>query len=95
MNSGSRLLFMQTKATHEVIEIGARMPVSTPVAELGPGEVGYLIAGIKDVGEARSGETVTTAINSATEALAQVRQPASTPAFAHQFRSLRAWLWSA
>jgi GTP-binding protein LepA len=29
--------------------------------ELGPGEVGYLIAGIKDVGEARSGETVTTA----------------------------------
>ena len=28
--------------------------------ELGPGEVGYLIAGIKDVGEARSGETVTT-----------------------------------
>ena len=29
-------------------------PVPTPVAELGPGEVGYLIAGIKDVGEARS-----------------------------------------
>ncbi|MEN9745749.1 MAG: GTP-binding protein LepA [Actinomycetota bacterium] len=60
MNSGSKLLFMQTKATHEVLEIGARMPVPTPVAELGPGEVGYLIAGIKDVGEARSGETVTT-----------------------------------
>ena len=31
------------------------------VEELGPGEVGYLIAGIKDVGEARSGETVTLA----------------------------------
>lgn len=60
MSSGSKLLFMQTKATHEVLEIGARMPVPTPVAELGPGEVGYLIAGIKDVGEARSGETVTT-----------------------------------
>jgi GTP-binding protein LepA len=75
MNSGSKLLFMQTKATHEVIEIGARMPVSTPVAELGPGEVGYLIAGIKDVGEARSGETVTTAINSATEVLDGYRDP--------------------
>ena len=36
-------------------------PVPTPVAALGPGEVGYLIAGIKDVGEARVGETVTTA----------------------------------
>ena len=36
-------------------------PGLTPVAALGPGEVGYLIAGIKDVGEARVGETVTTA----------------------------------
>jgi GTP-binding protein LepA len=69
MNSGSKLLFMQTKATHEVLEIGARMPVPTPVAELGPGEVGYLIAGIKDVGEARSGETVTTFADPATEPL--------------------------
>jgi len=69
MNGGSKLLFMQTKATHEVLEIGARMPVPTPVAELGPGEVGYLIAGIKDVGEARSGETVTTFLGPATEAL--------------------------
>jgi GTP-binding protein LepA len=69
MNSGSKLLFMQTKATHEVLEIGARMPGPTPVAELGPGEVGYLIAGIKDVGEARSGETVTTFVDPAAEPL--------------------------
>jgi GTP-binding protein LepA len=69
MNSGSKLLFMQTKATHEVLEIGARMPAPTPVAELGPGEVGYLIAGIKDVGEARSGETVTTFVDPAVEPL--------------------------
>jgi GTP-binding protein LepA len=69
MNSGSKLLFMQTKATHEVLEIGARMPGPTPVAELGPGEVGYLIAGIKDVGEARSGETVTTFVDPAVKPL--------------------------
>jgi GTP-binding protein LepA len=75
LTSGSKLLFMQTKATHEVIEIGARMPVATPVAELGPGEVGYLIAGIKDVGEARSGETVTTAINPAVDVLDGYRDP--------------------
>jgi GTP-binding protein LepA len=50
---------MQTGALHEIIEIGARRPLPTPMPDLGPGEVGYLIAGIKDVGEARSGETVT------------------------------------
>ena len=75
MTSGSKLLFMQTKATHEVLEIGARMPAPTAVAELGPGEVGYLIAGIKDVGEARSGETVTTFADPATEPLDGYRDP--------------------
>ena len=60
MTAGSRLAFMQAGAHHEAIEVGVRRPVPTPVNELGPGEVGYLIAGIKDVGEARSGETVTT-----------------------------------
>ena len=43
--------------------------------ELGPGEVGYLIAGIKDVGEARSGETVTTASHGATAALPGYHDP--------------------
>ena len=66
---------MQAGAHHEAIEIGVRRPVPTPVAELGPGEVGYLIAGIKDVGEARSGETVTTARHGATEALPGYRDP--------------------
>lgn len=59
--SGSRLKFLQTGAAHDAEEIGVRKPVATPVASLGPGEVGYLIAGIKDVGEARVGETITNA----------------------------------
>jgi GTP-binding protein LepA len=75
MTHGSRLKFMQTGATHEIIEIGARRPAPTPLPELGPGEVGYLIAGIKDVAEARSGETVTTASNGATEPLPGYRDP--------------------
>ncbi|MEI8398995.1 MAG: translation elongation factor 4 [Ilumatobacteraceae bacterium] len=75
LSNGDRLFFMQARATHDVIEIGARAPVPTPVAELGPGEVGYLIAGIKDVAEARSGETVTTSLNPATEALDGYRDP--------------------
>ena len=73
--SGSRLAFMQTRAQHEAIEIGVRRPVPTPVAELGPGEVGYLIAGIKDVAEARSGETVTVASRPSTEPLPGYRDP--------------------
>jgi GTP-binding protein LepA len=60
MVSGARLRFLQANAVHDAEEIGVRLPVPTPVASLGPGEVGFLIAGIKDVGEARVGETVTT-----------------------------------
>jgi GTP-binding protein LepA len=75
LSAGSRLRFMQTGKTHDIEEIGFRLPVQTPVASLGPGEVGYLIAGIKDVGEARSGETVTEAARPAKEALAGYREP--------------------
>jgi GTP-binding protein LepA len=59
--SGARLKYLQADAVRDAEEIGVRLPDPTPVASLGPGEVGYLIAGIKDVGQARVGETVTTA----------------------------------
>ena len=75
MTTGSKLLFMQAGTQQEAVEIGVRRPATTPVAELGPGEVGYLIAGIKDVGQARSGETVTTFHHGATEALHGYRDP--------------------
>jgi len=75
LRSGDRLRFMQAKVTHDAEEIGVRTPAQTPTAELGPGEVGYLIAGIKDVGEARAGETVTTATNPAPEPLVGYREP--------------------
>lgn len=75
LHAGSRLQFIQARATHDAIEIGARQPGPQPLPLLGPGEVGYLIAGIKDVGEARSGETVTTLAHGATEALPGYRDP--------------------
>src|SRR3954469_6478555 len=74
LNAGSRLRFLQANATHEIEEIGVRTPHPTPVATLGPGEVGYLIAGIKDVGQAKVGETVTDAARRA-EPLAGYRDP--------------------
>jgi GTP-binding protein LepA len=73
MRSGAKLRFLQTGATHEVEEVGIRTPALVEVDELGPGEVGYLIAGIKDVGEARVGETVT-----------ESSRPASTPLEGYQ-----------
>ena len=75
MSAGSRLAFMQAGAHHDAIEVGVRRPVPTPVDELGPGEVGYLIAGIKDVGEARSGETVTTVTRGSSAPLPGYRDP--------------------
>jgi GTP-binding protein LepA len=63
--SGARLRYVQANGLRDAEEIGVRSPEPKPVASLGPGEVGYLIAGIKDVGEARVGETVTTATRSA------------------------------
>jgi GTP-binding protein LepA len=62
LRTGAKVRFIQARTTHEAEEIGSRTPDPTPAATLGPGETGYLIAGIKDVGEARSGETVTDAI---------------------------------
>ena len=73
--TGARLRFLQAGSTHEADEVGVRTPTPKPVSSLGPGEVGYLIAGIKDVGEARSGETVTTAVRGSDEALEGYRDP--------------------
>ncbi len=75
LRSRDKLRFMQAGAVHEADEVGVRTPTPTPVDVIGPGEVGYLIAGIKDVREARSGETITTAANQAVEALDGYREP--------------------
>ena len=66
---------MQTGRVHEIEEVGVRLPVPSEVQSLGPGEVGYLIAGIKDVGEARSGETVTEAARPAEKPLEGYLEP--------------------
>ena len=75
LETGSRLRFMQAGSVHDADEVGVRAPDDVPVAALGPGETGYLIAGIKDVGEARSGETVTEASRPAAEPLSGYQDP--------------------
>ncbi len=49
ISQNSRLLFMHSKTSHEVEEIGTRNPDPTPVDVLGAGEVGYVIANVRNV----------------------------------------------
>ena len=75
LRAASQVRFMQTAITHETQEIGVRTPTPTAVGELGAGEVGYLIAGVKNTSEARAGETVTDARRPASGPLLGYRQP--------------------
>ncbi len=77
LRSGAKIRFMQARTDREADEIGVWSPQPTPIDELGPGEVGYLIAGMKNVAEARSGETVTTARDGAAKPLAGYQEPKS------------------
>lgn len=72
---GSKVLLMQSSANQDALEIGVRLPAATPVEKLAAGEVGYLIAGVKDVSQARSGETVTSAARPATAPLDGYQEP--------------------
>ena len=69
LRSTAKLRFLQAGQDHEIEEVGIRSPDMVPVSMLGPGEVGYLIAGIKDVRAARSGETITTAVHGSADVL--------------------------
>ena len=75
LRTGDQLFYMQARGRHDAEEIGVRTPANKAIDTLGPGEVGYLITGIKDVAEARSGETVTHYGKQATVALEGYKQP--------------------
>ncbi|OAB30044.1 elongation factor 4 [Paenibacillus macquariensis subsp. defensor] len=69
IKAGSKIKMMATDKTFEVIEVGAFMPSMTIVDELKVGDVGFIVAGIKHVGDTRVGDTVTNAKNPTPEAL--------------------------
>ncbi len=75
LSNTQKVRFMHAGTTHDIEELGVKLPEPTKVDSLGPGEVGYLIANVRDVGEAKAGETVTTAHNGASEPLAGYREP--------------------
>jgi GTP-binding protein LepA len=66
---------MSTRAVHELLEIGVISPEPEVTQGLGVGEVGYLITGVKDVRQSKVGDTVTTKIKPATQALKGYAEP--------------------
>ncbi len=71
-----RTIMMSTGAAHETLEIGVIAPEPTPSERgLGVGEVGYLITGVKDVRQARVGDTVTSISRPATDPLGGYEHP--------------------
>jgi len=75
LDAGMSIKFMQAGTNHQLDEVGVWRPEMTPVRSLGPGEVGYVLAGVKDVGEARSGETITTTNAGSESALSGYQEP--------------------
>lgn len=69
IKAGQKIMMMSTGDVYEVEEVGVFTPHMKPIDELGPGEVGYVIAGIKEIRQARVGDTITDALNPAKEPL--------------------------
>ncbi len=59
IRKGMKIRMMGTGATHVVERVGVFSPKPTPVDELGPGEIGFINAGVKTVSDARVGDTIT------------------------------------
>jgi GTP-binding protein LepA len=75
LKSRQTIRFMATEVEAEADEIGIMAPDATPVDALETGEVGYLISGIKDVSQAKIGDTVTDRDSPAEHPLPGYREP--------------------
>ncbi|HZV83297.1 MAG TPA: GTP-binding protein, partial [Geobacteraceae bacterium] len=71
LKKGDKLLLMSTKRTYEALKVGVFSPVMNEVPFLSAGEVGFIIAGIKDVADAKVGDTVTHALTNLTKPCAE------------------------
>ena len=74
ISNGMKAQMMHSGRSFEVSEVGVFRPSLTPMPELGPGQVGYVIAGIKNLKEVRVGDTITDAARPAKEPLPGYRK---------------------
>ena len=71
----ARIVLMSTRAVSEAEEVGVFAPDATAVPRLGPGEVGYVVTRMKEVRQAKVGDTITLEGNPATKALPGYQDP--------------------
>src|SRR5215468_5778891 len=69
VRAGDRIMLMSNGARFQITQVGVFAPRPTKAEVLGPGEVGFLMAAIKDIHEATIGDTVTSAERPAAEPL--------------------------
>src|SRR6187455_2107878 len=59
LKKGDRIRMMGTNAAYDIERVGFFTPKMTPIEELGPGEIGFITAAIKEVADTRVGDTIT------------------------------------
>jgi GTP-binding protein LepA len=69
LRKGQKVYFMKAGTAHEVLELGQFRPDMVACEDLGPGQVGYVVSGIKILGNVHVGDTVTDFHNRAAKAL--------------------------
>jgi GTP-binding protein LepA len=74
IRKGQQVKFMQAGTTHLIDRVGCMTPKIVQLDELGPGEVGFITAQIKDVAQARVGDTITDAKKPAAAPLAGFKE---------------------
>ena len=90
-----KILFMSTQAQHLCEQVGVFTPKSESRTELRAGEVGFIIAGIKELKSAKVGDTLTLVNNPASEALPGFKEAKSQvfaglyPVESHDYDALR------
>jgi GTP-binding protein LepA len=95
VRKGQRIRLMSSGRAFEVTRLGVFAPGATEVSELGAGEVGFLMAGIKEVSETRIGDTITSDERPATEPLSGFKPMKPMvfsglyPTEANQYQNLR------
>jgi GTP-binding protein LepA len=95
LKKGMRVKMMGTGGSYQVDRVGVSRPKKEMVASLGPGEIGFFTASIKEVADTRVGDTVTDERNPAAHALPDFKEAQSVvfagffPVDAAKFEDLR------
>jgi len=95
LRRGMRIRMMAAAAAYDLDKVGVFSPKATDVAELGPGEIGFIIAGIKTIADCQVGDTITDDRKPAPEMLAGFKPSVPVvfcglfPADAAEFETLR------